>query len=411
MELLQVLPFKKTTIVRGEGSRVFDSNGKVYIDLLSGYWCNVLGYSHLDFILPVSKQISRLTNVMSSFTTIEVEEALKELEKILPPQLNRVTFLSSGSEAVDLALKMARAATGRTGVVVNESGYYGATSYPFSLSAAGRTAKYLPDPGEVHRVQAPHCYRCPYGSRENCKSFKCLDSLQKLVEDMNSNIAAIMYEPILGYGILVPPIGYGAKLQKYAKALRAYLIAEEVTTAPAKTGHWFAFQHDGIVPDILVLGKGIGNGFPVSLVVTTSEVEERCLNTVRHVQSHQNDALSGKVVKTVLSIIKEQNLVEHVARKGEYWLKELKKLQAEFSIIEDVRGRGLIFGLQLSKDKALLGDLIQNKLFDEGFITDFHSGSNTFRFFPPYVITVEEIDSFNEALRNVLTSIEETSTR
>jgi 4-aminobutyrate aminotransferase-like enzyme len=406
MQVWMTLPLKKTMITKGEGCRVWDSDGKSYLDLQSGYWCNVLGYGNPDLIEPVREQITRLINVMSAFRTREVEMALSELGKVLPPELDRASFLNSGSEAVDLALKMARAATGRTGIVVNEAGYYGATSYPLSISGAGRNASYLPDPGEVHRIQAPLCHSCEHGSREDCEDFKCLESLQTLVDEGHGNVAAIMYEPVLGAGILVPPIGYGAKLREYADALGAYLISEEVTTAPGKTGRWFAFQHDDIVPDILVLGKAIGGGFPVSVVVTTSDVEERCSGVLRHAQSHQNDALSGRVVKTVVSIIREQGLVEQAAQKGEYWLDALRELAAEFPIIVDVRGRGLMFGLQLSPDHAESGEIIQEKLMEEGFLTDFHRSSCTFRFFPPYIISYEEIDSFTAALRETLASME-----
>jgi 4-aminobutyrate aminotransferase-like enzyme len=341
---------------------------------------------------------------MSAFRTEEIEMAMSELEKILPAELNRAAFLNSGSEAVDLALKMARAATGRSGMVVHESGYYGATTYPFSLSGVGRSASYLPDPGEVHRMPAPTCNNCEHGSRDDCKSFECLRTLQSLVDEGNEDIAAIMYEPIGGAGILVPPIGYGAKLREYADALSACLIAEEVTTGIARTGCWFGFQYDGIVPDLLVLGKAIGGGFPVSVVVTTSEVEERCKDALRHVQSHQNDALSGRIVHTVISVIREQGLVEQAAQKGRYLLNALKGLQGEFPIIVDVRGRGLMFGFQLSKDHFHTGEAIEEKLIEKGFLMDFHRATCTFRFFPPYIISYEEIDSFIVALRETLAS-------
>ena len=402
MELWNCLPLRNMTLIRGEGCRVWDSDGRSYLDLQSGYWCNVLGYGNPDLIEPVKEQITRLTNVMSAFRTQEIDGALRELEKVLPSELDRAAFLNSGSEAVDLAVKMARAATGRTGMVVNERGYYGATSYTLALSGAGMGAQYLPDPGEVHRLPPPLCHSCEQGSREDCSGFGCLEGLQELVDGGNDNIAAIMYEPVCGAGILVPPVGYGAKLREYSDALGALLISEEVTTAPGKTGRWFAFQHDGIVPDILVLGKAVGGGFPVSVVVSTRDVEERCRDALRHVQSHQNDALTGRVVGTVLSIIREQGLVRQAAEKGEYFLKELEELAGEFPIIADVRGRGLMLGVELDPDHTERGVAIQDELTEKGFLMDFHGSSNTFRFFPPYVISYEEIDSFIAALRETL---------
>jgi len=272
MQLWKTLTLASTKLTKGEGCKVWDSNNKSYLDLQSGYWCNVLGYGNPDLIEPVKEQISRPTNVMSAFRTEEIDFALSELKLICPAKLNRVAFLNSGSEAVDLALKMARAATNRSGMVVNERGYYGATSYPFALSSVGRDASYLPDPGEVHYIPAPLCNHCEHGSPKDCMDFKCLAILQSLIDVGNDNIAAIMYEPVGGGGILVPPIGYGKKLREYADSLGGLLISEEVTTGMGRTGQWFGFQYDDIVPDILVLGKAIGAGFPVSVVVTTNEV-------------------------------------------------------------------------------------------------------------------------------------------
>ena len=405
MRIFNSLPMRETTLVRGEGCTVWDSEGRPYLDLQSGYWCSVLGHGEPGLVEPVGEQVARLTNVMSAFRTEEIGMALSELEGVLPPGLCRAAFLNSGSEAVDLALKMARAATGRTGVVVNERGYYGATSYTLALSGAGADATYLPDPGEVHRLPPPLCHVCRHGSREGCEGFACLDGLRRLVDGGHENVAAIMYEPICGSGILVPPIGYGARLREYADALGALLISEEVTTAPGKTGRWFAFEHDGIVPDILVLGKAVGGGFPVSVVVTTEEVEGRCRGALRHVQSHQNDALSGRIVRTVLSLIRERGLVEQAARRGAYFLERLGELAEEFPAILDVRGRGLMLGVELGPDHAGEGAELERRLIGEGFLVDFHRGSSTFRFFPPYVITREEIDSFIGAFREALGSL------
>jgi len=406
MRVWKTLSMRETVMTRSEGCRVWDKDGNSYLDLQSGYWCNVLGYGNPDLTVPVKSQVDRLVNVMSAFRTEEVELALGELEKVLPQTLCRAAFLNSGSEAVDLALKMARAATGRTGMVVNERGYYGATSYPFSLSWPGIEASYLPDPGEVHRLPPPLCQSCEHGSREDCTCFRCLDGLQRLVDEGNTNIAAVMYEPVFGAGILVPPIGYGARLREYADALGALLISEEVTTAPGKTGRWFAYKHDGIEPDILVLGKAVGAGFPVSVVVTTEEVEERCRDSLLHVQSHQNDAFSGRVVATVLSIIREQGLVEQAAEKGGYFVDALKGVMEEHPFIVDVRGRGLMFGVELDEGYARLGAAIQERMFERGYLMDYHASTRTFRFFPPYVISYEEIDSFIADLRETMAEME-----
>jgi len=407
MRLWRTGPQRATTLVKGEGNYVFDADGKQYLDLQSGYWCNILGYGNPEFVEPMQEQVNKLTNVMSAFRTEEIDEAIQLLSKILPGELNRASFLNSGSEAVDLALKIARAATGKTGVVVNERGYYGATAYTFALCGAGRDADYLPDPGELHVLPPPICESCTDNTPDGC-DWKCMENLQRMVDEGNENIATIIYEPIIGAGIFVPAIGYGEQLRKYADALGALLISNEVTVSPAKSGKWFAHQHDNVVPDILILGKAIGGGFPVSVTITTTKVEDMCRGKLYHVQSHQNDALSGRAVATVVSSIMKNSYVKQCAEKGEYFLKCLRELKQAFPFIAEVRGRGLLLAIQLNEDYSDQGEDIQRDLVNKGFLMDFHKASSSFRFFPPFTITRKEIDCFTEAFHETLSELSKT---
>lgn len=405
MRLWQTNPFQAVAITHGEGCTVWDSAGKSYLDLLSGTWCNVLGYGHPRWISAIREQTGRLTHTGASFITAEIYEALAKLKEICPPRLNRAVFLNTGSEAVELALKLARAFTGADGVAVIQRGYYGATAYALALSEAGRTAHYLPSAGGIYRLPAPYCQHCPMGCSEPCTdTFPCLDELAELAEKDDKHIAAVLYEPVMGGGILVPPIGYGARLRRLAGQCNALLIAEEVTTGMGRTGRWFGFQHDNIVPDILVIGKAIGAGLPTAAVVTTEDVETRCRETLgRHVQSHQNDPFSGRIAATVISILQDENLVERAAEQGSYLQAGLEKLQASPpAAIADVRGRGSMVGVELHRDWANKGMDISQRLLEAGFIVDFHPLTSTFRFFPPFTISTGEIDAFIQAFKQIL---------
>jgi len=403
MRLWQTNPLQEITLVRGQGCTVWDEAGKPYLDLLSGTWCNVLGYGHPRWVAAVQDQVSRLAHVGASFPTAEVHEALFKLQEALPSALNRAVFLNTGSEAVELALKMAHAATGADGVVVVEQGYYGATTYALALSEAGRAAPYLPRLGGVHRLPAPTCRRCPVGRSWPCEDLACLDTLRALVDGGEGGIAAVLYEPVMGVaGVVVPPPGYGAHLRQLATRCGALLIAEEVTTGVGRTGRWFGFEHDGIVPDILVIGKAIGGGLPVSAVVTTQEVEARCQGVLRHVQSHQNDPFSGRISATVISILQEERLVERAAERGAYLLRSLKELQSRHTWIWDVRGKGLMLGIELEQERAVEGEAAFRRLLDAGFIVDYQPHAATFRLFPPYVISTQEIDRFLTAFEHAL---------
>lgn len=405
MRLWETNAFQQILLTRGEGCSVWDTAGHSYLDLLSGTWCTVLGHGHPRWIRAIHEQVSKLTHAGAAFIAEEIDHALSKLAEILPPQLNRTVFLNTGSEAVELALKMARAATGADEIVVIERSYYGATTYALALSEAGRSARYLPSFGNTHRLPVPHCRRCPMGYTWPCgDKFLCLDLLGEFAG--RKNIAAAIYEPVLGGGIFVPPEGYGAQLRGLTSHCNALLIAEEVTTGIGRTGRWFGFEHDGIVPDIVVIGKALGAGLPVSAVVTTEEVEGRCQKKLRHVQSHQNDPSSGRVAATVISILQDERLVERAAESGQYLLQALRELQGSCPGIADVRGKGAMVGVELEQALSNRGTEMAQRLLEAGFIVDYHSPTSTFRLFPPYVISTQEIDAFLGAFQQVLLELE-----
>jgi 4-aminobutyrate aminotransferase-like enzyme len=173
-----------------------------------------------------------------------------------------------------------------------------------------------------------------------------------------------------------------------------------------RTGRWFAFEHEGIMPDILVIGKAIGAGLPVSAVVTTESIEKRCHGILgRHVQSHQNDPFSGRVVETVISILQEENLVERAAEIGNQFITGLNNILMDHSSISEVRGRGAMLGVELHPDWSGKGMEISQRLLEAGFIVDYHQSTSTFRLFPPFVISQLEIDAFLRAFRQILRDI------
>jgi 4-aminobutyrate aminotransferase-like enzyme len=385
-------------LTQGSGCTVWDSKGKAYLDLLAGTWCNVLGYNHPRWTEAIRSQVGKLTHVGASFSTGEVDDALGKLGEVLPAELNRVVLLNTGSEAVELALKMAHAATGAERVAVVKRGYYGATTYALALSEAGRSAPYLPRLGTVLRLPAPTCSQCPVGQTWPCKGFPCLDPLRCVIAE-KAAIAAILYEPVMAAaGIIVPPPGYGAQLRDLSARSGAMLVAEEVTTGIGRTGRWFGFVHEGIIPDILVIGKALGAGLPVAAVVTTEEVEQRCLGHLRHIQSHQNDPFSGRIAAAVITILQEERLVEQAARQGAYFLERLKELSRS-SLVREVRGQGLMLGIELEPDRADAGQSIARGLLEAGFIVNYLPELATFRLFPPYVIATHEIDRFLDSFR------------
>ncbi|UCE59948.1 MAG: aspartate aminotransferase family protein [Phycisphaerales bacterium] len=406
MHIWQTNPFENVVLTRGEGCIVWDDRGNSYLDLLAGCWCTVLGHGHPRLLAAIEEQAGKLIHTGPPFLSDEIHRASAKLAEILHSSLDRAVFLNTGSEAVELALKMARAATGADAIVIIERSYYGATTYALSLSEAGRDVTWLPRVGTAFRIPAPDCRKCPAGAQWPCGDFPCLDALRGLVHEKSNEVAAVIFEPVLANGgVIVPPVGYGARLRELAAQMGALFIAEEVTTGMGRTGRWFGFEHEDIVPDILVIGKAVGAGLPVAAVVTTEEVETRCAGKLTHVQSHQNDAFSGSIVATVISILQEEGLVERVADLGDYLLTGLKELQSRHPSIVDVRGRGLMLGIELDQDHSRKGAEVGRQLLEAGFIVNYQPQNAAFRLFPPYVISKEQINEFLGAFDNALAMV------
>jgi 4-aminobutyrate aminotransferase-like enzyme len=234
--------------------------------------------------------------------------------------------------------------------------------------------------------------------------FPCLDKFSHDLQAQKWEPAAFLYEPVIaGNGADMPPRGYGAELRRIASEHGAVLIAEEITTGMGRTGAWFGFEHEEITPDILVVGKALGAGYPVSAVITNPEVEAACSEAFRHVQSHQNDPLSAAVVSAVISTIEEEGLLERVTRIGSFFVAGLCDMRALGPSIRDVRGKGLMIAVQLEPRELIRGLAAHNALLDAGFIVDYQAQTGTFRLFPPYVITESEINDFLTAFATALT--------
>ena len=407
MQIWQTHPFEKLVLTRGEGCRVWDDRGDAYLDLLAGCWCSVLGHGHPKLVEAIGAQATKLIHAGPPFLSGEIQRALAKLSEIVPSELTHATFLNTGSEAVELALKIARAATGADTVVALARSYYGATTYALSLSEAGRAANWLPSVGAALRIPAPDCRNCPVGATWPCKDFPCLQPLRELAQRKEPKVAAVIFEPVLANAaVIVPPPGYARRLRELSTQLGALFIAEEVTTGMGRTGRWFACDHEQVVPDILVIGKAVGAGLPVAVVVTTAQVEERCAGALTHVQSHQNDPLSGCIVAAVISIMQEEGLVQRAESLGAHLLAGLRELQARHACIADVRGLGLMAGVELAPDRAERGPEIARRLLEAGFIVNYQPQNNAFRLFPPYVITAGQLDEFVAAFERTLSALE-----
>lgn len=405
--LARIQPLHGPVIERALGTWYVDTSGKRHLDMLSGCWCNVLGHNHPEFIRRLKRQVGRLIHLGTGYLSGEVGDGATALLSTLPPEAapHRVAFVNTGSEAVDLAVKMAKAATGRQGVVSFERGYYGASTSVYHYMGLPKSG-FMGVAEGCHRFLAPDCIACPVGLTHPACGHECLTvSEDRLRYDVSSpdGVAAILFEPIISAGgMLFPPPGYLERLAQTAGRLGALLIANEVTTGVGRTGRWFAYQHSPIQPDAIAFGKGFGNGLPVAGVLMTAEVEEAAHGAgLVHIQSHQSDPLSGFAVSAVIGLIRELGLLERVTVMGEEIMAALQKTAIETGAIRDVRGQGLMLAFTAVCDSAAL----HAELTARGIITCLRPAYETFQLMPPYTIAGSEVDYFIAALSDSLDAV------
>jgi 2,2-dialkylglycine decarboxylase (pyruvate) len=397
--VLMAMPYADEVLVEARGCVLRDADGKEVLDLAAGMFCCVLGHNHPKFMERIARQAEKLLHTGTQFLSPPVLEASYKLAQVAPAGLDKTIFLSTGTEANEFALRLAKAYTGRTGIVGLSRGYYGtslATKSCSSLSSH-HLRDSLPVLPETYRLPiASECIPCFTAARSDC-SFPCLNTVDSWIGDW-SNIAAIIVEPVLSAGgMLFPPPGYLKRLQEMASRRGTLLIVDEAQTGFGRTGKWFAIEHHGVTPDILSLSKSIGNGFPVAAVMTTTEIGDTVTrNGLWSLSSHQSDPVAAAAVAAVIDIVAEEQLVDRARESGEYFMAQLHDLALRQPAIAQVRGQGLMIGFDLLPPKPeLLGTVVNAFMFgcrQRGVHLTYGYGDSNIRIIPPLIITRDQID-------------------
>lgn len=410
--VLMAMPYADEILVAGKGCLVRDAEGKELLDLASGMFCSVLGHNHPKFTRRVVEQIEALLHTGTQFLSPAVLEAGYKLAQVAPGRLNKSIFLSTGTEANEFAFRLAKAYTGRTGIVGFSRGYYGTSLATKSVSSLFHhdLKDALPAVPDSHRLPVTEkCNECfTRASKTNC-GFPCLGSAQDWIGDW-SNIAAIIVEPVMSAGgMLIPPPGYLPELKRIANQHGVLLIADEAQTGFGRTGKWFAVEHHGLEPDILTLSKCAGNGFPVAAVTTTSQIaDEVASKGLWHLTSHQSDPAGSAALAAVIDIVGEENLVEHAAEAGAYFMNQLRNLSGQ-SLVGNVRGQGLMIGFDLLVENPALAEDVANDFMygcrRRGVHLTFGYGNRSFRIIPPLIISHSEIDRAIDVMNQSLQAL------
>jgi adenosylmethionine-8-amino-7-oxononanoate aminotransferase len=409
------------TAVKAEGVFIYDQSGKCYLDGSGGAVVVSIGHGVEKIQQAMMGQASRIAFAHGSqFSTEAAVELAQKIINISPPGLDRVYFLSGGSEAVETAVKMARQYQVDRGmpskykVISRWTSYHGNTLGALALSGhTGRRKYHLPLMQHTPHIAPAYCYRCPFGREPAFCALECADDLEKtILYEGPDSVSAFLAEPVVGAtaGALVPRDGYFQRIREICDRYDVLLIVDEVMTGVGRTGKNFAVDHWGVVPDMLVGSKGLASGYtPIYCVVTKEAVHTAIKDgngVFVHGHTYSQNPLSCSIASTVLDYIRELDLVKRCAAMGAYLLKKLQDLYGH-PIVGDVRGLGLMAGVEFVKNpktkepfdpKLKLNALIGSRAFDKGLITYPGGGGadgvrgDHILLAPPFIITEEQID-------------------
>ena len=387
---------------RGEGSIIEDVDGNRFLDLTAGIAVVATGHCHPKVVAAIQEQAARLIHMSGTDFYYEELAALAEkLDEIAPGDVpRRISFGNSGAEAVEGALKLARYATGRDKMIAFFGSFHGRTMGALSLTSrrAVQRAGFGPMlPGVVH-APYPYCYRCPYGQQADSCAVECVkhieDTLLKTISPA-AETAAIFVEPVQGEGgYIVPPQKFFDELQRVAKANGILLVFDEVQSGMGRTGKMWAAEHFGVVPDIFTVAKGIASGLPLGATVARAEL--MTWPPGAHASTFGGNPVACAAALVTIELL-QQGLVSHAAAMGEHMLQRMRTWPARFPMVGDVRGLGLMLGVEIVRDQKTKErapewrDRLVSLAFDRGVLT-LGAGDNTLRLSPPLVITREQCD-------------------
>jgi 4-aminobutyrate aminotransferase len=402
-------------VKEGRGCVVEDVDGNLYLDFMAGIAVASTGHSHPKVIEAIEQQARKFLHICGSdFYYEPMVELAEKLSRLAPgPSAKRVFLTNSGTEAIEAAFKLARFATKRQHVIAFTGGFHGRTLGALSLTAsrASHRARFSPLIPDVHHVPFAYCQRCPYHLDHASCGTECVNTIEKILfryEVAPEEVAAIFVEPIQGEGgYVVPPDEFLPMLQDLCRRHGILLAVDEIQSGFGRTGKMFACEHWGVEPDILCAAKGIASGMPLGAMIAREEISVWTRGT--HGSTFGGNPVSCAAALATLEII-EQGLVENAAAQGSYLKERLLELKAIHPVISDVRGLGLMVGVEFQLPDGTctpdvkLRDEVMQKSFESGLLL-LSCGESTLRFCPPLIVTREEIDAGVEIFGSVLKAV------
>jgi 4-aminobutyrate aminotransferase len=387
-----------STIARAEGSWIEDLDGRRYLDF-HGNSVHHIGYAHPRLLDAIKQQLDELSFAPRRFTCEPAVELAEKLASIAPGNLDKVLYTTGGSDATEVALKIARAATGRFKTVSFWDAFHGAG---FGAASVGGEATFRSHiagpllPGAEH-IAPFACYRCPYGhSGPDVCALACANMLEYVL-GREGDIAAVIAEPMRAVPY-VPPPGFWQSVRAACDKHGALLIMDEIPTGLGKTGRMFAFEHDDIVPDIVTVGKALGGGvLPIAACIARKELDVCGDFAIGH-YTHEKNPVTSRAALTTLQIIEEEGLVDRAATLGDYAMNRLRESLQHCPIVGDIRGRGVLFGVEIVQDRGsklegnAMAEQIYYRCLEQGLSFKISQGC-VLTLSPPMTISDTDLDT------------------
>ena len=371
------------TIEKGVGAHVWDVNGKEYIDCMAGYGVAIVGHQNKRVVKAIKEQVDKIITVHSSLYNKTREEFLKTLIDLAPKGLTQVHLNNSGTEAIEAAIKFARKFTGKKGMVAMKGSYHGKTLGALSLTFNPK-------------------YKKAFGPLVEKVSFASFGDIESLRSTIDEDTAFVILEPIQGEsGIIVAPDGFLQEVRKVCNEKGILLIFDEIQAGLGRTGRLWACDHWNTAPDILCIAKGIAGGVPMGATLVRPDILAS-MSKGEHSSTFGGNPLSCAAGIATLHALTQDGLIENSEKMGKLFREGLEKLKEKHTIIREIRGKGLMIGVEL---KFEVKDILMN-LMKEGVLM-LYSGRNILRILPPLVITKEDITKVLETLDLVLTKEEQ----
>lgn len=397
-------PFTPEIITRAEGAFLYTEDGRRLLDFTSGQMSAILGHSHPEIVATVRAQVGHLDHLFSGMLSRPVVDLARRLADTLPAPLEKVLLLTTGAESNEAAVRMAKLVTGGHEIVSFAGSWHGMTQGAAAATYSSGRKGYGPASPGNFALPTPNPYRPDWAGPDGRLDWqRQLDLAFDLIDAQSVGaLAACLVEPILSSGgVIEPPAGYFAALQRKCRERGMLLILDEAQTGLCRTGSWYAFERDGVVPDILTLSKTLGAGLPLAATITSAEIEQQAHERgYLFYTTHVSDPLVAAVGLTVLDVLQRDRLAERAAELGAQLRAGLLAMADRHEVVGDVRGRGLLQGVELVLDRQTkqgadrLGAQVTRRCLELGLhmnVVQLPGLGGTFRIAPPLTCTPDEI--------------------